>query len=274
MATGRSCGSHREDDMLVRVGVRAAIWISNPLRDSVCLCARTKFQNSLLTCVRYNTSTKDIMLGGGELRPQPDWVRKLLMPDGISKCANSPSLICQRLWSQSAWDYRPALPRLQTFYITYKSPLTRALKPGWYIYFTATTSSPQTNEEHAYIFDHWPLRSATDSIYSLWACVDWTLALWSDWLLIPWCVFRLCSHSYRIYGCGSVHCTYHTHSHSFCLSLPCHPIFSVTETQPCNHVAVMFFSLFFSAPLQDEVVIKALDDVYLCICVTMHKWSC
>lgn len=95
------------------------------------------------------------------------------------------------------------------------------------------------NEEHAGIVDQWPW--VRGSSVCVCACVNLTLAPQADWLLIPWCVFGLCSHSYCIYGCVSAHFTNHTHSHSLQLCLPLPHYHLTYKTQPCNSFTVILY---------------------------------
>lgn len=106
---------------------------------------------------------------------------------------------------------------------------------------TTTISSLITSEKHAGIVDHWPW--VWGVLVYVCACVNLTLALWADWLFIPWCIFGLCSHSYCIYGCVSAYLTNHTHSHSLCLCM-LSPHYHLTyKTQPCYSFTVISLSL-------------------------------
>lgn len=119
----------------------------------------------------------------------------------------SVTLELYRLWLHS---YNNALYHVQkpthTCFLAQVSHITSS---------TTTISSLITNEKHAGIVDQWPW--VWGVLVYVCACVNLTLALWADWLLLPWCVFRLCSHSYCIYGSVSAYHTNHTHSHSLCL---------------------------------------------------------
>lgn len=116
----------------------------------------------------------------------------------------------------------------------------------------------------AWILDQWP-RVWGGFVYVsflVWgACAGLTPALWADWLLIPWCVFRLCSHSYCIYGCVSVHLTNHTHSYSLCLCLPSsHFQNSTLQLSYCH------FILLLKAQRQFHHQISGVAFMCACVC--------
>lgn len=71
--------------------------------------------------------------------------------------------------------------------------------------------------------------------------LTWLWHLWTARLLISWCVFGLCSHSYCIYGCVSAHLTNHTHSHSLRLRLPsphCHLTYKSLRLFYCQFISL------------------------------------
>lgn len=105
--------------------------------------------------------------------------------------------------------------------------------------------------------------------------LTWLWHLWTARLLITWCVFGLCSHSYCIYGCVSAHLTNHTHSHSLRLRLPsphCHLTYKSLR---------LFYCQFISLPLilKTRPSYNLWRSIRVCVCararlsVVVHQWS-
>lgn len=133
--------------------------------------------------------------------------------------------------------------------------------------FTTTIVSLLTNAR----MNPWPVTTGVRWVrlcvfFSVGACAGLTPALRADWLLIPWCVFRLCSHSYCIYGCVSVHLTNHTHSHSLCLCLP--------SSHFQNSTLQLSYCHFILLPLSSKASPSSnlRCSIHVCLRVPVRKW--
>lgn len=191
----------------------------------------------------------------------------------MSKCADShlrcvndseviPTMTTQPQYCTFKHLYHEQKPTHTSFssYVSHTTSLTTAV------------SLPISNQKHAVFVDQWPWAwGMWLHVYFLFcsacACVDLTPALRADWLLIPWCVFRPCSHSYCIYGCVLAHLANHAHSHSPSLVFPSALLSAhLQKLSPRNPFHCHFISS--AINLKDKAVLKTLTE-HLC---GGHAW--
>lgn len=197
----------------------------------VCVCAWMKPQNRLLACVRYSMCTKDI----------------------ISLCANclntGRGCWVHRQTCEKAYNARwyVQMCRFANYKVSMTLELYRRMKNshnnGHFLTHeqmptqTWVTSLVVQQPAHWYLMKSMHFWPVTMSVRCGVLCV---CLRWLDWLLTPWCVVRLCSHSYCIYGGVSAHLTHHAHSRSHLLCLVCLGHIIISLTQVCYSVILFF----------------------------------